>query len=266
MDSLSRRLPLYRPLVGLLLAAVLIAASPIWAAPSETPEAPAPSEPHLADLLQLTPGGENAEAYWSPDGKELILQAHGAADSCDQIYRLAADGGKPPIRVSSGKGRTTCSYFLRGGERVIFSSTEGSGPECPPPPDRSHGYVWAVYPTYEIWSAKPDGSDLVKLTDNRAYDAESTVCFTSGTIVFTSDRDGDLELYSMKPDGTDVHRLTHTPGYDGGAFFSPDCTKLVWRAARPAPGKEQDDDAALLKQGLVRPGKLEIWVANADGT
>jgi len=266
MDSLSRRLPLYRPLVGLLLAAVLIAASPIWAAPSETPEAPAPSEPHLADLLQLTPGGENAEAYWSPDGKELILQAHGAADSCDQIYRLAADGGKPPIRVSSGKGRTTCSYFLRGGERVIFSSTEGSGPECPPPPDRSHGYVWAVYPTYEIWSAKPDGSDLVKLTDNRAYDAESTVCFTSGTIVFTSDRDGDLELYSMKPDGTDVHRLTHTPGYDGGAFFSPDCTKLVWRAARPAPGKEQDDDAALLKQGLVRPGKLEIWVANDDGT
>ncbi len=231
-----------------------------------TPESAAFSEPHLADLLQLTPGGENAEAYWSPDGKELILQAHGSADACDQIYRLAADGSKPPIPVSSGKGRTTCSYFLRGGERVIFSSTEGAGPECPPPPDRSHGYVWAVYPTYEIWSAKPDGTDLVRLTDNQAYDAESTVCPTDGTIVFTSDRDGDLELYSMKPDGSEVHRLTHTPGYDGGAFFSPDCTKLVWRAARPAPGREQEDDAALLAKGLVRPGKLEIWVANADGS
>jgi Tol biopolymer transport system component len=249
-------------LVGPALLTVLFVApgSPAVAA------VPEGSEPHLADLRQLTTDGENAEAYWSPDGTELIFQAHGAADACDQIYRLAADGGKPPIRVSSGKGRTTCSYFLRGGERVIFSSTEGSDPQCPPPPDRSHGYVWAVYPTYEIWSTKPDGSDPVRLTTNQAYDAESTVCPTDGTIVFTSNRDGDLELYSMKPDGMDVRRLTHAPGYDGGAFFSPDCKKLVWRAARPMPGKEQQEDAALLKKGLVRPGKLEIWVANADGT
>ncbi len=250
-----------RPRLALSRAAlaVLLAAAPSAAFPEVR-------EPHLGELRQLTIGGENAEAYWSPDGKELIFQAHGAAESCDQIYRLAADGSGAPIRVSNGEGRTTCSYFLRGGDRVIYSSTRGAGPECPPPPDRSHGYVWAVYPTFEIWSTLPDGSDPIRLTDNSFYDAESTVCATDGTIVFTSDRDGDLELYSMKPDGTEVRRLTHTPGYDGGAFFSPDCTKLVWRAARPAPGKEQETDAALLAQGLVRPGRLEIWVGNADGS
>lgn len=264
MDLFSRPIPTFRPLMVLAIGALLGAAPTFPADSGES--ASGASEPHLADLAQLTPGGENAEAYWSPDGRELIFQAHGEAEECDQIYRIAADGGKPPVRVSSGKGRTTCSYFLRGGERVIFSSTEGAGPDCPAPPDRSHGYVWAVYPSFEIWSAKPDGSDPVRLTDNQAYDAEATVCATDGTIVFTSDRDGDLELYTMKPDGSEVRRLTHAPGYDGGAFFSPDCKKLVWRAARPAPGREQEEDAALLKKGLVRPGRLEIWVANADGT
>ena len=263
MDSRPRSVPPFRPLTALALGALL---GIVPSSPARSQPAVAVSEPHLADLVQLTSSGENAEAYWSPDGRELIFQAHGEAEACDQIYRIASEGGRPPVRVSSGKGRTTCSYFLKGGERVIFSSTEGAGPECPAPPDRSQGYVWAVYPTYEIWSTRPDGSDPVRLTDNQAYDAEATVCPTDGTIVFTSDRDGDLELYSMKPDGSEVRRLTHSPGYDGGAFFSPDCKRLIWRAARPAPGREQEEDAALLKKGLVRPGKLEIWTGNADGT
>ena len=263
MDSRPRSVPPFRPLTALALGALL---GIVPSSPARSQPAVAVSEPHLADLVQLTSSGENAEAYWSPDGRELIFQAHGEAEACDQIYRIASEGGRPPVPVSSGKGRTTCSYFLKGGERVIFSSTEGAGAECPAPPDRSQGYVWAVYPTYEIWSTRPDGSDPVRLTDNQAYDAEATVCPTDGTIVFTSDRDGDLELYSMKPDGSEVRRLTHSPGYDGGAFFSPDCKRLIWRAARPAPGREQEEDAALLKKGLVRPGKLEIWTGNADGT
>ena len=65
----------------------------------------------------------------------------------------------------------------------------------------------------------------------------------------------------MDADGKNVRRLTHTPGYDGGAFFSPDCTKIVWRASRPKPGAELEDYQKLLAQGLVRPTKLEIWVA-----
>jgi Tol biopolymer transport system component len=235
-----------------------------------TPHAPlAPladvRESHLADLLMLTHGGQNAEAYWSPDGRQLIFQSTRPPFDCDQIFRMPADGSGAPALVSTGKGRTTCSYFMPDGQRVLYSSTHAAGDACPPAADRSRGYVWAVYPTYDIWTARPDGSDLRRLTDNHAYDAETTVCNRDGALIFTSDRDGDLDLYRMDADGSHVRRLTSTPGYDGGAFFSPDCKKIVWRASRPQ-GAELEDYRRLLAQGLVRPGKLEIWVANADGS
>jgi Tol biopolymer transport system component len=225
-----------------------------------------PRETHLADLLQLTRGGENAEAYWSPDGKQLVFQSTRPPFACDQIFRLPSDGRGEPVQVSTGKGRTTCAYFTRDGRRILYSSTHHAGEACPPPPDRSQGYVWPLDRSFEIWSALPDGSDLRRLTDNDAYDAEATVCPVDGSVIFTSTRDGDLELYRMTADGGSVTRLTHTPGYDGGAFFSNDCKKVVWRASRPAPGPELEDYRRLLAQGLIRPNKLEIWVADADGS
>ncbi len=226
-----------------------------------------PRESHLADLVQLTFGGENAEGYWSPDGKELILQSTHPPYACDQIFRLAiAEPGKLDL-VSTGKGRTTCAYFTYPeGERILYSSTHHAGEACPPSPDRSRGYVWPILAEFEIWSALPDGSDLKRLTDNAAYDAEATVCPVDGSIVFTSSRDGDLDLYRMAADGGNVKRLTDTPGYDGGAFFSADCKQIVWRASRPREGAEVDDFRALLAQNLVRPSKLDLWVADADGT
>ncbi len=225
-----------------------------------------PGETHFASLKQLTFGGENAEAYWSPNGQELIFQSTRPPRECDQIFRVAADGSAEPELVSTGKGMTTCSYFFYPtGERILFSSTHEGDPECPPRPDFSQGYVWRLDPNYEIYSARPDGSDLRRLTRSPGYDAEATVCFQDGTILFTSTRDGDLELYTMKPDGTEVRRITHAPGYDGGAFFSPDCSSIVWRASRPR-GRELEEYQELLKRNLVRPGKLEIWVANRDGS
>ena len=230
----------------------------------------AEGETHLADIRQLTFGGENAEAYWSPDGTELIFQARGGETgfACDQIFRITVDGSGEPQRVSTGTGRTTCAYFAYpAADRIVYASTHAKGgDECPPEPDRSQGYVWPLYPTYEIYSANPDGSDLVALTDNDSYDAEATVCSQDGSIIFTSDRDGDLELYRMDADGTHVQRLTHTPGYDGGAFYSADCSQIVWRASRPTPGEELDDFNSLLSNHLVRPSKLEVFVANADGS
>jgi hypothetical protein len=220
------------------------------------------SEPHLKDVKQLTFGGENAEAYWSSDGQQLILQAH-AGEGCDQIYRLKP--GAEPIRVSTGKGTTTCSYFLPGDQEIIYASTHLAGDECPAKPDHSQGYVWALYDSYEIFRANADGSNLRRLTNSPGYDAEATVCKKDGSIVFTSVRDGDLELYRMNADGTDVRRLTHSPGYDGGAFFNDDCSKLVWRASRPK-GPALDEFRNLLAKGLVRPTKLELYVGNADGT
>jgi Tol biopolymer transport system component len=226
-----------------------------------------PREVHLADLLQLTDGGENAEGYWSPDGAELLYQATVAPYECDQIFRVPADGSGEPVLVSTGEGRTTCAYFTHPeGERILYATTHLAAPACPAPPDRSQGYVWALYDTFDIVSAAPDGSDVRRLTDAPGYDAEATVCPVDGRVIFTSVRDGDLELYTMQPDGSEVTRITHEPGYDGGAFFSPDCSKIVWRASRPRTDEELADYRELLETGLIRPGRLELWTANADGS
>ena len=222
-------------------------------------------EVHLADVRQLTFGGENAEAYWSPDGKELIFQSTRPPLGCDQIFRISVNDPSALTMVSTGKGRTTCPYFTHDNERILYSSTHAANEECPAPPDRSQGYVWPIYDSYQIYSANLDGSDLKALTDTPAYDAEATVCSTDGSIIFTSTRDGDLDLYRMDADGGNVQRLTDAPGYDGGAFFSQDCSKIVWRASRPT-GEALEDYQRLLKQGLIRPGKLEIFVADADGS
>ncbi len=224
-----------------------------------------PEETHLAGVRQLTFGGENAEAYWSFDGRSLVYQAH-TGPGCDQIYTMnVADASPSPTLVSTGTGATTCAYFLPGNREIVYASTHLGGAACPPKPDRSQGYVWAIYDTYDIFRARTDGSGLVRLTDTPGYDAEATVCGKDGSIVFTSLRDGDLDLYRMDADGKNVRRLTNTPGYDGGAFFSPDCSLLVWRASRPE-GDALADYRRLLGQGLVRPSKLEIVVGDADGS
>ncbi len=235
-------------------------------------------ETHLSKLRQLTLAGENAEAYWSWDNRQLIMQSRSGDGDCDRIYRMQiagapaqeGPGGRewtpPLIPVSSGKGVTTCSFFMPGNDDVIFSSTHLGGDACPPKPDMSQGYVWRLYESYDIFRARSDGENLRRLTDTPGYDAEATVCGKDGSIVFTSVRDGDLDLYRMDADGQNVKRLTDTPGYDGGAFFDRDCKRIVWRASRPKPGKELDDYKALLAKGLVRPTKLELWTANADGS
>jgi Tol biopolymer transport system component len=224
-----------------------------------------PREVHLADVVQLTAGGENAEAYWSPDGERLIFQSTRPPYACDQMFTMSSRAPETPALVSTGRGRTTCGYyFYPGAERLLFASTHAAGDACPPPPDMSKGYVWRIDPGYDIWTAKPDGSDLKRLTDSPGYDAEATVCPVDGRIVFTSTRDGDLEIYTMNADGSNVARVTNHPGYDGGGFFSADCSRIVWRSSRPA-GAALDEYRALLAEHLVRPSQLDIWVADADG-
>jgi Tol biopolymer transport system component len=224
-----------------------------------------PRERHLSNLRQLTFDGENAEAYFSFDGARLVFQRTAPEGGCDQIYTLDLSTGDT-ARVSSGEGRTTCSYYYPAGDRILYASTHHHDAACPPPPDYSRGYVWAVYPTYDIFVANADGSGAAQLTDTDGYDAEATISPRGDRIVFTSRRDGDLDLYSMNLDGSDVRRLTDRVGYDGGAFFSPDGSRIVWRAHYPEPGEELDDYRALLADGLIRPSVLEIWVANADGS
>ena len=226
-----------------------------------------PGERHLANVRQLTSGGENGEAYWSPDGRRLIFQATRPPQRCDQIYVVDVEDPGEPRLVSTGKGRATCAYFFPDGERILFSSTHlGGGPQCPPPPDLSEGYVWNVHPDFEVFSARPDGSGLRRLTSSPGYDAEATVSADGTRIVFTSLRDGDLDLYSMRADGSDVRRLTTEVGYDGGAFFSDDGEWIVYRASRPSTPKLVEEFQSLLKRHLVRPGHLEIRIMRSDGS
>jgi len=224
-----------------------------------------PGEKHLRNIKQLTFGGENAEAYWSFDGKQICLQSTRDSLKADQIFIMDADGGNPRM-VSTGKGRTTCSYFFKNGKRLIYASTHLGGDEPPPAPDRSQGYVWPVYPTYDIFSARTDGTDLKRLTDTDGYDAEGTISPDGKRIVFTSMRDGDLDLYTMNTRGGRVRRLTHELGYDGGAFFSPDGKMICYRANHPESEEDQKAYKDLLAQNLVKPSKMELWVMNADGS
>jgi Tol biopolymer transport system component len=224
-----------------------------------------PGESHLRNIRQLTFGGDNAEAYYSWDGTKLIYQHRATTEECDQIYVLDIATAERTL-VSTGDGRTTCSYFYPSGNEIVYSSTHHHDASCPAPPDMSLGYVWPINDTYDVFLANADGSNLRQLTDVMGYDAEATVSPTGDRIVFTSVRDGDLELYSMNLDGSDVTRLTNRPGYDGGAFFSPDGTKIIWRAHYPPEGEELEDYRRLLAQGLLRPGELEVWVMNADGS
>ena len=223
-----------------------------------------PNEKHLRNLKQLTFGGENAEAYFSSEGKQLIFQSTRDGRGCDQIYTMKIDGSNVQM-ISNGDGRTTCSYFFPGGRTVLYSSTHLGSKECPPRPDFSQGYVWAVYPSFDIFTAKPDGSDLKQLTNTPGYDAETTITLDGKKLVFTSMRDGDLEIYTMNADGTNVRRLTRELGYDGGPFWSYDGKQIVYRANHPETEKDKADYLSLLKQDLIRPTALEIWVMNADG-
>ncbi len=229
-----------------------------------------PNEARLSNIRQLTFGGTNAEAYWSYDGKFLTYQHSGEDAKCDQIYRIGLDR-KTKNRVSNGMGRTTCSFFTPDDDHIVFSSTHSAGKECPVEPDKSKGYLWPIYPTYQFYRARADGKDVIPIEPGApsSYNAELVTC-KDGKVVFTSDRGGDLDLYVGRLDGrgmiVDVKQVTKTLGYDGGAFFSPDCTKLVWRASRPKPGREAEDYVDHLRRHLVKPAVLEIYVANADGS
>jgi len=223
-----------------------------------------PEEKHLRNIKQLTFGGENAEAYFSSNGKQLIFQSTRDGLECDQIYTMNVDGSNVRL-ISTGAGRTTCSYFFPGNKRILYSSTHLGAKQCPPRPDFSQGYVWAVYSTFDIFTARPDGSDLKQLTTTPGYDAETTIN-RNGKLVFTSMRDGDLDIYTMDANGKHVRRLTSELGYDGGPFWSYDGKQIVYRAHHPQTEKDKADYIALLKQNLIRPTTLEIWVMNADGS
>ncbi|MDH3457899.1 MAG: hypothetical protein OER90_13755 [Gemmatimonadota bacterium] len=257
-----------RPAIWAGIALTVLSACAERGSPDESGPAvarpPEAGEAYFANIRQLTFGGQNAEAYFAPDGTKLIFQRTEGEGTCDQQYVINVDGSGMR-QVSNGLGRTTCGYFYDSGNRIVYSSTLHAGDACPQPPDMSQGYVWGLY-DFDVYTSATDGSDLRKIFGTPGYDAEATLSPDGTRIVFTSTMDGDLEIYTMNVDGSDVRRLTHSVGYDGGPFFSHDGTMIVYRASHLDSPEAVADYQALLAQNLVRPSRMEIWVMNADGT
>ena len=234
-----------------------------------------PQEKHLKNLRQLTFGGDNAEAYWSFDGRMVSFQSNNKAwgVQCDQIFFTPVDQSvnlkaEKPKMISTGKGRTTCAYFMPGDKRILYGSTHLGGDACPPEPERRPGgkYLWPIYDTYDIFVSDLNGKIINQLTNTAGYDAEATLSPDGKWIVFTSMRHGDLDLFIMDVRGKRVRQVTDTLGYDGGAFFSPDGKKLVFRASRPKNEIEKKEYLDNLKLGLVAPTEMEIFTCNVDGS
>ena len=223
-------------------------------------------EKHFKNLRQLTFSGENAEAYFSLDGTKLIYQAHDGDSLCDQIYIMDIKTGNSEM-VSTGDGTTTCSFFeYPETKNFIYASTHLGSKSCPEKPDYSRGYVWKLYPDFDIFRASSNGEKIERLTDSPNYDAEATYAFDGSKIIYTSMVSGDLDLWTMLPDGSQKTQLTSRLGYDGGAFYSMDNKKIVWRSYYPETEKEKNDYMYLLKTNSIRPMALQIWTMNADGS
>lgn len=229
-------------------------------------------ETHLKNIRQLTDGGDNAEAYFSFDDQMAVFQSNydGWGVECDQIFYFDLEKDnlmeKQPKMLSTGKGRTTCSYFMPGDSTILYASTHLAGEACPPEPGREEGYVWPIYKSFDIFVANLQGEITDTLTHHKGYDAEATISPKGDKIVFTSTRSGDLELWTMDMDGSNKKQVTKGLGYDGGAFFSPDGTKLVFRASRPQTEDEIAEYKDLLSKGLVKPTHMELYVCNVDGS
>ena len=235
---------------------------------------------HLVNLRQLTFGGDNAEAYFGANGKAISFQSNNPkwGLQCDQIFYLPLadalkmrDSAYQPVRISTGRGRTTCSYIMPDGKHVLFGSTHAADSVCTPmplvtKPEYLKKYLWAVHRSYDIYVATLDGKEMKTLTSSPGYDAEATISPKGDKIVFTSDRSGDLELWTMNVDGTNQRQITSGLGYDGGAFFSPDGKQIVFRASRPTAPEEVAEYKELLGMGLVAPTNMELYICDTDGS
>jgi Tol biopolymer transport system component len=249
--------------------AVLVAAqdnSQVFAGwPDSAPATAHEKESHLANIRQLTFGGQNAEAYWNLDGTQIIFQSTQPGFPDEQIFTMNVDGSNKKLK-STGLGRTTCSYFSPDGEWIYFSSTHKKNPGPQAKSDMSQGYVWMVNPDFDLYRVRPDGTGIETVITKRGYVAETTISPDGSYMTFTGGFDGDLEIYRSDLDGNNIKRLTYDFGYDGGPFVSWDGEQIVYRRAPSFKNAEERADyLRLWKMNLVRPSRMDLWLMDSDG-
>jgi TolB protein len=206
----------------------------------------------LSNIRQVTSGFVKAgEGYFSPDGQTIVYQAQPLDYPFYQIYAqpLAPAGNisARPTRISTGRGRTTCSNFSPDGRRLLFTSSHldpkldetEAAERQQQEEDKKAGirrrYKWDFDPYMDIFEADLKGNILRRLTDAKGYDAEGAYSKDGKLIAFCSDRDGDPDIYVMSADGSNVRQLTNAAGYDGGPFISPDGKWVIYRSDRKKP-------------------------------
>ena len=203
---------------------------------------------YLANVRQLTSGFVKAgEGYFSPDGGTIVFQAVPQDYPFYQIYRQKADGGQPRL-ISTGRGKTTCSYFSPDGKKLIYASShldphldQAEAAERKRQAEEARAgtrrrYQWDFDPYMDIFECDTKGMALRRLTSSEGYDAEGAYSPDGKRIAFCSSRDGDPDIYIMNADGSGVRQLTNSPGYDGGPFISPDGRWVVFRSDRKKEG------------------------------
>lgn len=253
----------------LLVIAGLHLASPVadWRSwPTMESVAPFAGESSLANVRQLTFGGQNAEAYWSRDGKSLVYQSRQPEFADEQIFTMAADGTGRRL-VSGGLGRCTCSYFTPDQKYIYYSSTHAKDEGAQKPVDMSKGYVWMVNPNFSMYRVRADlpGAKPEPVMNQTGYVAETTIAPNGKFMTWTGTFEGDLEIYRSDVNGRNVTRLTNEEGYDGGPFVSWDSRQIAYRRDAIEDDKERAEYRSLLDEHLVRPGRLEIFVMDANG-
>ncbi len=197
-----------------------------WFVYGEQEKAPAVEAGPELPVRQVPAFYSAAEAYFSPDGQRLILNARlDEKEDEYHVYTVKLDGAA--VRRINDKGADACSYFFPDGKRVVFTSTRDN-PHLP----RGNYSDVANYPTgAELYSCKLDGSDLKRLTHNEVYDAEVSVSPDGRWILFGRQIAGQMDLWRMRPDGSEEFQITHTPDWqEGGAFYLPDSQHIIFRA------------------------------------
>lgn len=224
-----------------------------------------PGELHLKNIKQLTFGGQNAEAYFNLKGDKITYQTRQPGYPDEQIFTMNIDGSNRKL-ISTGKGRCTCSYFSPDGKYIYFSSTHVHQPAGQPPVDMSKGYVWMVNPNFKLYRTDANGKNLKTIIDKPGYIAETTIAPNGKFLTFTGNYEGDVDIYRANLDGTGIKRLTTELGYDGGPFVGYDSNAIVYRRSAPfANEAEKNEYTGLLKQNLVRPSRMDVWIMDANG-